>query len=92
MIKLQVVKLKQIKATHENTKIYCHIYNNDIDCPFEYKSIFLHEESEKCKYGRICERLLCMYTHDDASDEKSDEDDDVDEKEESEKEEEESEN
>ena len=36
-------------------------------------SIFLHEESQICKYGKACERVMCMYRHKDSD---SDEDDD----------------
>ena len=26
-------------------------------------SFFLHEDSEMCKYGKLCERMLCMFKH-----------------------------
>ena len=35
----------------------------------------MHKESEECKYGKICERKMCMYKHeeiDDSDDEDSD--------------------
>ena len=55
---------------HEGIKLYCHYWNNDLDCPYETdehdKCIFLHDESEKCKFGKTCERILCMYQHDES--------------------------
>ena len=45
----------------------------------------MHEESEKCKYDKACERKLCMYRHeeridddddDEVSEDESDEDED----------------
>ena len=32
-------------------------------CPFGEECIFLHEVSRKCKYGKLCERLKCMFKH-----------------------------
>ena len=50
-------------AVHEHVKIYCHFFNNKKVCPFEKQCIFLHEDSQDCKYGKICEREYCMYKH-----------------------------
>ena len=50
-------------AVHEQIRIYCHFYNNNKNCPFESQCIFLHEDSQECKYGKICERVNCMYKH-----------------------------
>jgi hypothetical protein len=48
---------------HGNVKLYCHYFNIKKDCPFKDKCIFLHTESEKCKFGEICERINCMFRH-----------------------------
>ena len=74
-------------AAHES-KIYCHYYNNNKECPFDDQCIFIHDDAEDCKYGKACERKLCMYKHDDGDEdgvedeESDDEDDDDDEDEE----------
>ena len=54
---------KHIKITHESHKLYCHFYNNKQDCPFKQDCIFLHEDSTPCRYGNLCERINCMFTH-----------------------------
>ena len=78
---------KHRDAVHEGKKLFCHYYNNETDCPYEDQCIFLHEESQICKYGKACERVMCMFRHKDSesgeSDE-SDEDDDEDEEDENE--------
>ena len=78
---------KHKSAVHEKIKIFCHYYNNDKECPFESKCIFAHEDSPECRFGQHCERLMCMFTHDerdvsdnedgdDSEDEPDDENDD----------------
>ena len=37
--------------------------NYEKDCPFDDNCIFVHEESGTCKYGKSCERNLCMFQH-----------------------------
>ena len=73
----EVTLVKHNEAVHENIKLFCHYWNNDLDCPYEKddkdQCIFLHEESEKCRFGKTCERNLCMYQHD--KDDEEDEDD-----------------
>ena len=54
---------KHEKIAHENTKLYCHYFNNKQTCPFDKDCIFLHEDADKCKYGEQCERILCMFKH-----------------------------
>ena len=54
---------KHLKIAHEGLKIYCHYFNNEKECPFNEKCIFLHENSSQCKYGKLCERTNCMYKH-----------------------------
>ena len=49
--------------------IYCHYFNNDKECPFGDLCIYEHEDSDKCKFGRACERFMCMYKHNDEDDE-----------------------
>ena len=73
---------KRKQAVHEDVTLYCHYFNNDKDRPYDDVCIFLHEDSEECKFGNMCERTLCMYKHksrngdEDQSDEESDGDDD----------------
>ena len=54
---------KHIAIAHEGMKLYCHFYNNEKNCPFEENCIFLHEYSTQCKYGKLCERINCMFMH-----------------------------
>ena len=63
-----------------NVTIYCHYFNNDEDCPFDDQSIFAHEESPKWMFGRGCERMKCMFQHEehDQSDEESCDESDAD--------------
>ena len=58
---------RHIEAVHSDPDmiIFCHNYNNRIDCPFEDSCIFEHDQAEICRYGKDCERQMCMYTHDD---------------------------
>ena len=50
-------------VSHENMKIYCHYFNNLIECPFAQDCIFLHETSGSCRYGSLCQREKCMFRH-----------------------------
>ena len=64
--------LKHMEAVHGNRILYCHFYNNDKDCPFDDECVFAHQDSPDCKYGAGCERVMCMFSHEDKED-----DDDV---------------
>ena len=57
-------------------KICCHYFNNDKDCPFDDECIFAHEDSCLCMFGKGCERMMCMFQHEN-SDENYDDDDDA---------------
>jgi hypothetical protein len=57
------IKKKHVLIQHENTKLYCHFYNNEKTCPFDDECIFLHEDSKFCKYDLVCERNFCMFKH-----------------------------
>ena len=61
-------------AAHENNVLYCHFYNNEKECPYDDQCVFVHEDSESCKYGNGCERKLCMFKHEDNNDDDDDED------------------
>ena len=76
----QNLKDMHVKIVHQNVKLYCHYYNNDKDCPFEEECVFLHEDSEDCRYADTCERENCMFKHgsDGDGDDKEDESEDVD--------------
>ena len=73
---------KHVSAVHGQMKIFCHYFNNEKECPFEGRCIFSHEESPECKFGQHCERMMCMFVHEnrDVSDsEESDSDENEDE-------------
>ena len=38
-------------------------FNNKKNCTFEDKCVFLHKESEKCRFGKIRERINCTFRH-----------------------------
>ena len=63
---------KHVQAAHEDVTLFCHYFNNGKDCPYEDECIFVHEESDVCKFGNGCERLLCMYQHEDGNDDDDD--------------------
>ena len=67
---------KHVQAAHEDLELYCHFFNNDKECPYDDQCIFIHEESEKCRFGKTCERKLCMYTHEESDEDTSEESDD----------------
>ena len=73
------LKVKHVTAVHENLRIYCHFYNNQKECPFDEQCIFLHKQSEECKFGVSCERNNCMYQHKDieSSDEHDNDEDEI---------------
>ena len=47
--------------------MFCHYFNNDKDCPYDTDDedgcIYLHDDSQPCKFGSGCERQLCMFKH-----------------------------
>ena len=59
-------------------KIFCHYFNNNYECPYDDQCIFAHDESPVCKFGKECERLMCMFKHNGRRD-VSDDEDEVDE-------------
>ena len=61
--KYQVIKEKHMSISHGNKILYCHYFNNRKKCPFEENCIFIHDDSDMCRYGSNCERNLCMYKH-----------------------------
>ena len=65
---------KHMEAVHEDVVLFCHYYNNNKECPYDNECIFAHEESEQCKFGKACDRVMCMYRHVKENDEESDED------------------
>ena len=72
---------KHIDVVHKSMKIFCHFYNNNKECPYEEQCIYAHEESNDCMFGNDCERIMCMFKHEEhhPDDEDSDDDDDSDE-------------
>ena len=67
------VKGKHVKISHEDVKIFCHFFNNNLECPYNEECIFIHKDSEMCRYGATCERKKCMYKHGDNDDDENDE-------------------
>ena len=67
---------KHIKIVHENVKLYCTYFNNQQECPHDQECVFLHEESEMCRYGKGCERNNCMFKHNSATSEDAADDED----------------
>ena len=67
---------KHIEAVHGRMKIFCYYFNNDYDCPYDDQCIFAHDASPVCKFGRECERIMCMFKHDgrDVSDDENEDD------------------
>ena len=61
--KYEDAKAKHNKIVHENMKLYCHYFNNGKNCPFAKECVFIHEVSDKCKYGKVCEREMCTFRH-----------------------------
>ena len=68
---------KHSQAVYGSMKIFCNFFNNDKDCPYDDQCIFAHEDSPDCKFGKGCERILCMFHHEESevSDDKEDDDD-----------------
>ena len=66
--KWQDVMEKHVRISHENVKLFCHYFNNGLECPYNDECIFVHEDSEVCKYGAMCERNNCMYKHEEEND------------------------
>ena len=78
IFKCEAILEKHKQAVHEDVTLYCHYFNNNKDCPFDDECIFLHEDSEDCKFGNVCERTLCMYKHEDRNDEEDENDEESD--------------
>ena len=67
---------KHVSAVHGKMKIFCHYFNNKKECPFEGSCIFAHDESPDCKFGKNCERIMCMFSHEERDVSDTEEDDD----------------
>ena len=63
-----------MNATYEGITLYCHYFNNHLECPnVKNNCAFAHKDSEDCNYGKLCERLLCMFKHETGEENKKDE-------------------
>ena len=73
VFKVESILEKHNEAAHEDIKLYCYYFNNDKDCPYDDDDgcIYLHEDSQPCKFGSGCERQLCMFKHEKRDDDKS---------------------
>ena len=58
--KCQEIKRKHMKIAHEDSKLFCHFFNNNKTCTYSKDCILLHQDSPICKYGEKSERMLCM--------------------------------
>ena len=70
---------KHVSAVHGKMKIFCHYFNNEKECPFEGSCIFAHDESPDCKFGQTCERIMCMFSHEERDVSDTEEEDESDE-------------
>ena len=70
----EILLERHIEAAHEDVEIYCHFFNNDKECPHLDNCIFIHEESESYKYGKGCERKMCMFRHESSEEDDSEND------------------
>ena len=62
VFRYEAVLEKHVEAVHEDLTLYCHYYTNEKVCPCVDESIYLHEESDRCKFGGSYERMMCMFT------------------------------
>ena len=58
-------RLEKHKTLHTSEVLRkCHYFNNNKKCPFEdLGCMFIHSESEKCKFDESCSNKLCSYKH-----------------------------
>ena len=56
-------KNKHVQIHYDNLRIYCHYFNNKKTCPHGDNCVFMHSDSGDCRYGRLCERMFCMFKH-----------------------------
>ena len=80
----EVLLEKHMTAVHGKMHIYCHYYNNNKQCPFSEECIFAHKIAKECIYGNQCERMYCMFKHDEHfqnNEEESDDENEIDENE-----------
>ena len=68
VFKYEAVLEKHKEATHEDFQLFCHYDNNDKDCPFDDECMYIHEDSENCKFGGNCARSFCMYKQEESAD------------------------
>ena len=76
VFRYEAVLERHKEAAHEDVQLFCHYFNNDKDCPYDEECIYVHEDSNNCKFGNNCERNLCMYRHEESVGEECDDDDD----------------
>jgi hypothetical protein len=58
-------RLSKHQQTHSiKTTKKCHYFNNGKACPYEdIGCMFAHEQSDICKFGKLCRNNLCSYMH-----------------------------
>ena len=75
VFRYEAVLEKHREAAHEDVQLFCHYYNNEKDCPYDDECIYIHEDSENCKFGSNCAQNLCMFQHEDCNNVESSDDD-----------------
>ena len=76
VFRYEAILEKHKEAAHEEFQLFCHYYNNDKDCPYDDECMYIHEDSEICRFGSNCARSLCMYKHEESVEEECDNDED----------------
>ena len=74
IFKKELTLERHVQAAHEDVTLFCHYFNNKKDWPYEDECIYIHEESDMCKFGQGCDRILCMFKHEPSDDNDESED------------------
>ena len=54
---------KHMDVVHKSIKIFCHYYNNNKEYPYKDQCIYAHEVAKERRFGNDCERIMCMFRH-----------------------------
>ena len=63
------------KYFNDENQLEEHMKRKHKKFPFDDQCVYLHEDSEKCKFGKGCERKMCMYKHEECDDSDNESDD-----------------
>ena len=58
-------RLEKHRKGHEMLNVkFCHYFNNQKPCPYdEIGCMYSHEQSEACRFQKLCKHNLCQYQH-----------------------------